>query len=387
MKDCYALANDQPITEKIDACIQKAVEMQASDIHFEPTASGMRIRFRIDGVLYDQEVIPQEFVSQIIGRLKILAGMNSVEKRIPQDGKFSRLIERHTIDFRVSTFPCSYGEKIVVRILDRDVHTIELNGLGFSENMLEQCKQLFQKQQGLFLVTGPTGSGKTTTLYAALSFLHSPEKNIITLENPVEYNIEGITQGQINVDVGFTFENGIRAVLRQDPDILMVGEIRDKQTAHTAIEASLTGHFILTTLHTNDAPSSVVRLMDMGVEPYLLNASLNAVLAQRLVRILCKECKQEEKSTTQEEKLFSVDRVYRAYGCTACAHRGYKGRSGIFELLIVTPELRNVMSESPDKQVITDYARKHGMTTLMDDGIIKIKEGLISPQELLRVLA
>lgn len=386
MKNCYALANDQSIIEKIDACIHEGVRVEASDIHFEPTDGGMRIRFRIDGVLYDQEVIPQEFISQIVGRLKVIACMDSTEKRVPQDGKFFRCINDHTIDFRVSTFPCLDGEKVVVRILDRAAHTINLDELGFAQEIVTKCKALFQNQHGLFLVTGPTGSGKTTTLYAALSFLHSSEKNIVTLEDPVEYNIEGITQGQINPSIGFTFESGIRSLLRQDPDILMVGEIRDKQTAHTAIEASLTGHFILSTLHTNDAPSSIVRLIDMGVESYLINASLSAVLAQRLVRILCNECKQHEKATLEEKKLYAVDSVYRAYGCSACAHRGYKGRKGIFELLVITPEIRNLISVQPDKHAISKCALDQGMQTLMDDGIAKIKEGTISPEELLRVL-
>lgn len=386
MKNYYVITHDESIVEKIDFCIVQAVHAQASDIHFEPSAIGMRIRFRVDGVLYDQGVIPKEFIPQIIGRFKVLANIDSTEKRIPQDGKFSRNIDNHDIDFRVSTFPCSYGEKIVVRILDRALHTINLDDLGFSSEMLEQCKTLFHKQQGLFLVTGPTGSGKTTTLYSALSLLHSSEKNILTLEDPVEYNIEGITQGHIKPEVGFTFESGIRALLRQDPDILMVGEIRDKQTAHTAIEASLTGHLILSTLHTNDAPSSIIRLIDMGLEPYLLNASLVGVLAQRLVRILCSECKQQEQCTADEKKWLKLDCVYRSYGCSLCAYRGYKGRSGIFELLIITPEIRALTSDQPNKDAITACALQQGMQTLMQDGIAKIKDGIISPEELLRVI-
>lgn len=386
MKNCYAVTNDESIVERIDSCIKQAVQAQASDIHFEPAAIGMRIRFRIDGVLYDQGVIPKEFIPQIIGRLKVLAHMDSTEKRVPQDGKFSRELEKHMIDFRVSTFPCSYGEKVVVRILDRAIHTINLDDLGFSADVLQRCKALFYKQQGLFLVTGPTGSGKTTTLYAGLSLLHSSEKNIVTLEDPVEYTIDGITQGHINPQVGFTFENGIRAVLRQDPDILMVGEIRDKQTAHTAIEASLTGHLILSTLHTNDAPSSIIRLIDMGVESYLLNASLIGVLAQRLVRILCNECKQQEKCTIDEKRWLNLEYVYRAYGCSLCAHRGYKGRLGIFELLIITPEIKALITDQPNKDAITDCALQQGMQTLMQDGIAKVNEGIISPEELLRVI-
>lgn len=386
MKNHFSSITDQSIVAQVDACISHAVDVEASDIHFEPSEKGIRVRFRIDGVLYDQESIPREFINQIIGRLKIMAGMDSTEKRIPQDGKFFRSINSNMIDFRVSTFPSSYGEKVVIRILDRVVHSINIDQLGFNHQILIMCKNLFQKEHGLFLVTGPTGSGKTTTLYAALSFLLSSEKNIVTLEDPVEYNIEGITQGQIYPAIGFTFESGIRSLLRQDPDILMIGEIRDKQTAHTAIEASLTGHFILSTLHTNDALSAIIRLIDMGVESYLLNASLSAVLAQRLVRILCKECKQQEKASLEEKKLYAVEYVYRAYGCQACFHRGYKGRSGIFELLIITPEIRNLITLQPDKQAITTCAINQGMQTLRSDGIAKIKDGLIAPEEFLRVL-
>jgi type II secretory ATPase GspE/PulE/Tfp pilus assembly ATPase PilB-like protein len=274
----------------------------------------------------------------------------------------------------------------VVRILDRTVHTIDLKDLGFEPRMLTACKTILDRHQGIFLVTGPTGSGKTTTLYAALSYLHSPEKNIVTLEDPVEYDIEGITQGQINPEIGFTFEVGIRALLRQDPDILMIGEIRDKQTAHVAIEASLTGHLIMSTLHTNDSVGALVRLVDMGIDPYLINASLVGVLAQRLVRKLCSDCKTEDSATADERSLFGIEKVFRPAGCSHCAQRGYWGRVGIFELLIISPEIRALMSAHPNKDEITTLALAQGMQTLCMDGITKIKEGFVSPAELMRVL-
>ena len=387
-----ASAQNQSVVRQVDALIHSAIEKAASDIHLEPTAHRLRIRFRIDGILYDQSPIEQSIMQQVVSRLKVLAQMNIAEKRLPQDGKFSLSLEGKPIDFRVSTFPSLFGEKMVVRIIDRTAHAMLLNQLGFMPGMLNDIKELYQKQSGFFLVTGPTGSGKTTTLYAILSALHAPEKNIITLENPVEYNLEGITQGHINTDAGFTFAKGIRSLLRQDPDILMVGEIRDKETAGVAIEAALTGHLVLSTLHTNDAPSAVMRLMDMGIEPFLMNASLSGVLAQRLVRKLCAECREQVERTELHDhlckKLGIIEDIplYAAKGCAWCDGRGYRGRTGIFELLVVNPALRALIVSSPVFDDIYKQVQDDGMQTMVQDGILKVKEGAVSLDELARVV-
>jgi type II secretory ATPase GspE/PulE/Tfp pilus assembly ATPase PilB-like protein len=318
--------------------------------------------------------------------------MNIAEKRLPQDGKFSVIVKNKSIDLRLSTFPSLFGEKVVVRILDRATHAMQLDQLGFMPNMLHTIQELTRKANGFFLVTGPTGSGKTTTLYAILCGLHAPDKNIVTLEDPVEYNLEGITQGPINTDAGFTFERGIRSLLRQDPDILMVGEIRDRQTARTAIEAALTGHMVLSTLHTNDAPSAVMRLMDMTIEPFLINASLTGVLAQRLVRKICAACKvpivRDAAYAYLCKKLGITDDVplYQGTGCALCDNLGYRGRIGIFELLVISPALRTKISLHPNFDELYAQSLHGGMVTLLQDGIAKVKEGIISLEELARVI-
>ncbi len=386
-----ASAYNQSVVRQVDALIRGAIEKTASDIHLEPTSLHLRIRFRVDGVLYDQAPVEQSIMQQVVSRLKVLARMNIAEKRLPQDGKFSLSFEGKPIDFRVSTFPSLFGEKMVVRILDRAAHAMSLEQLGFMPEMLHAVKELSKKQSGFFLVTGPTGSGKTTTLYAILSELHAPDKNIITLENPVEYNLEGITQGHINTDAGFTFEKGIRALLRQDPDILMVGEIRDRQTAGIAIEAALTGHMVLSTLHTNDAPSAVMRLMDMGIEPFLINASLSGVLAQRLVRKICSECCEQQERTDVHDHLFKklgIDEnitLYAGKGCAWCDGRGYRGRTGIYELLVINPALRALIVSNPVFDAIYEQLRSDGMQTIVHDGIAKLKAGIITVDELARV--
>ena len=383
---------DLSVIRQVDSLIHAALNHHASDIHLEPTAQHLRVRFRIDGVLYDQTPVDKSIMLQVISRIKVLAQMNIAEKRLPLDGKFSMTIESAPVDFRASTFPSLFGEKMVVRILDRTAHAMSLDQLGFMQSMLNVIKELIRKQNGFFLVTGPTGSGKTTTLYGILSTLHAPDKNIVTLEDPVEYNLDGITQGHINTDAGFTFEKGIRALLRQDPDILMVGEIRDKQTARVAIEAALTGHLVLSTLHTNDAPSAVMRLMDMGIEPFLLNASLSGVLAQRLVRKLCMYCKEPVVKDPSYNHLCSRLGIsqkfplFHARGCTNCDGLGYRGRTGIFELLVVSPTLRAKIVSHPVFDEIYAQALEDGMTTLLQDGIAKVKEGIISLEELARVV-
>lgn len=383
--------DDKSVIQRVDALVQDAIARGASDIHVEATPRGARVRYRIDGVLYDQDLIPESLMQQIISRFKILANINIAERRIPQDGKFRVPVDGQEIDLRVSTFPSIYGEKVVVRILDRSKNMIKLDSLGFAKPMLKTFKKLVLRPSGFFLVTGPTGSGKTTTLYAALSELNTPEKNIITLEDPVEYNLDGITQGQIHPDASFTFDKGIRAVLRQDPDVAMVGEIRDKETAQIAIEAALTGHSVLSTLHTNDAPGAIMRLMDMGIEPFLINAAVSGVLAQRLARKICNNCRVHAEPTEDEKKLLAqfdtkIARLYTGKGCDACFGLGYKGRVGLFELLVPTSDLRSLIVHRPIFDDIHRRAKQDGMQTLLDDGIQKVKNGTISLQELARVV-
>lgn len=383
--------NDAPVIRLVDNIVSKAITYKASDIHLESTEKGLRVRFRIDGILYDQELIDASLMSHVISRLKVMANINIAEKRVPQDGKFHTMVGNQQIDLRVSTFPSIYGQKIVVRILDRTHNKITLDALGMQQSMLDNFKDLMSRSNGFFLVTGPTGSGKTTTLYAALSALSCPEINIITLEDPVEYSVARITQGQIHPDAGFTFAKGIRAILRQDPDVLMVGEIRDKETASVAIEAALTGHMVLSTLHTNDAPSVIMRLMDMGVEPFLINAAITGVLAQRLARKICLSCRVEVVPDAAELKTLdrlglAIDKLYKGMGCDACLNLGYKGRTGIFELLIMTSALRSLIVHRPHFDTIYAQAVADGMHTLLQDGAQKVKDGIITLAELVRAV-
>lgn len=381
-----------PAVTLIDGILQKAISHKASDIHFESTDKHLRVRYRIDGMLYDQPPLESSVMLQALSRLKVMANINIAEKRVPQDGKFTVIKGNEPIDLRVSTFPSLYGEKIVVRILDRSHNKIALDTLGMQSEMLAQFKELLSHSCGFFLVTGPTGSGKTTTLYAALAALNSADKNIITLEDPVEYGLEGITQGHINPEAGFTFSKGIRSILRQDPDILMVGEIRDKETARVAIEAALTGHVVLSTLHTNDAPGVIMRLMDMGIEPFLINAAITGVLAQRLARKICQNCRIETKPDEQEQRILKrigldLPTVFKGKGCSDCMHLGYKGRTGIFELLVMTPALRSLIINKPYFDPIYAQALSDGMHTLLYDGAKKVKEGVITLSELVRAVA
>ncbi len=388
--------HDISVVAIVNELLEKAISMNASDIHLEPTEYQLRVRFRLDGILHDQPALTKNNAQQIISRLKVLSSINIAEKRIPQDGKFHTTYKNKSIDLRLSTFPSLHGEKMVIRILDHSIHGITLQQLGFEPQMLADFQGLLARSSGFFLVTGPTGSGKTTTLYAALSALNSPEKNIVTLEDPVEYNVSGITQGYINPTAGFTFEKGIRALLRQDPDILMIGEIRDKQTARVAIESALTGHLVLSTLHTNDAPSAIVRLMDMGIEPFLINASLTGVLAQRLIRKLCEFCKKLAQSSDEEPTIdevafcerMSIDpkNLYRAVGCDSCNNIGYKGRIGIFELLIFSNKLRSLIISRPIVEDIYTQALSDGMSTLQQDGAKKVSAGIISLADFARVI-
>lgn len=379
------------IIDFVDSLLKSAINYSASDIHIEQTNDNARVRFRIDGILYDQNPIEKNKKDRVIARLKVIASISIVQKRVPQDGKFRFNHNDNFIDLRVSTFPTIYGEKVVIRILDRSKTMISIGKLGFSSAMLQKIKQLITHSSGFFLVTGPTGSGKTTTLYSILAHLNSSEKNIITLEDPVEYNVDGITQAQMHSDAGFTFEKAVRSLLRQDPDVAMIGEIRDKQTAQIAIQSALTGHLVFSTLHTNDAPSVIMRLMDMGIEPFLINASLTGVLAQRLVRVLCSKCKvslvpdELDKILIKKYQLNVAD-LKTSSGCTGCFHLGYKGRIGVFELLIMTPALRSLIVEGANLDKIVEQAKKDGMQTLFDDGLEKVKNGIISLKEFAKII-
>lgn len=376
----------------VDNIINTAISLGASDIHIESMENHLRIRYRIDGVLLDQNSIHPPLCPQIISRIKVLSNIDITQKRIPQDGKFKFFFNNNFIDLRVSTFPSIYGEKVVIRILDKNRTTIELEKLGFDPLMLAQFKKLINKSTGFILVTGPTGSGKTTTLYAAISSIHTPEKNIITLEDPVEYHLEGITQGQINTNIGFTFAQGIRSILRQDPDVALIGEIRDRESAKIAIEASLTGHLVFSTLHTNNAPNAIIRLMEMGIEPYLINASLTGVLAQRLARKICSHCCQIHNPTNEEEKLIQSLKIncknfFKGKGCSHCFNLGYKGRIGIFELLILSNDLKSLIIQNPKYDAIYSQALSDGICTLNDDASNKMNKGLISLSEFVRIIS
>lgn len=386
-----ALRDEESVVALVDALIERAVLSGASDIHIEPYRIEAKVRYRHDGILRDKNAIPNRCVQQVIARCKVLASMNIAERRIPQDGKFNKNIKGNYVDFRISTFPGIYGEKVVIRILDRSHHMITLDHLGLSPALCASFRTLLQKPSGFLLVAGPTGSGKTTTLYAGLAELNNHERNIVTLEDPVEYDLPGITQGQIRPDVGFTFEKGIRAILRQDPDIIMIGEMRDAQTAQIAIQAALTGHGVLSTVHTNDAPSVIMRLIDMGIEPFLINAAVSGVLAQRLARKICPACKMPYEPSADEKTM--LERLgapgitlYRGAGCVACDGHGYKGRVGIFELLVIDVGLRQLIMRDPSHDVIADYARAHGFQSLLKDGLSKVCQGVISLQELMRVV-
>lgn len=387
----FAGHTEEPSVKCVNQLLANAISNAASDIHLEPLHDGLRVRFRIDGILYDQPPLDPSLKLSVIARFKVLAHIDITERRVPQDGQFSIAHQTRTVDLRVATFPALHGEKMVVRILDRMRVMLRFEQLGMEQDTIDAIRCVVHRSQGFFLVTGPTGSGKTTTLYAALQELHDPEKHIITLEDPVEYDIQGITQGCINTAVGFTFARGIRALLRQDPDVVMIGEIRDRETAHIAIEAALTGHMVLSTLHTNDAPSAVVRLIDMGVDPFLINAALTGVLAQRLARVVCPACKttytpREHEAMEAHIVGISCPTLYKGAGCGECSGRGYRGRTGIFELMIIDDQLRDQIIKRSSLDVLRDGAVRKGMKTLLQDGALKVCKGTITLQELLRVV-
>jgi len=383
--------DEGPIGQLVNLIISEAINDRCSDIHIEPDEKALRIRYRIDGILKETSSLGARFIAPVISRIKIMSKMDIAEKRFPQDGRFKFAMGNKVIDARVSSFPTIYGENVVIRILDQTSIVIPLESLGFVPNDLKKIHYLMEKPYGFILVTGPTGSGKTTTLYAILNSINSTEKHIVTLEDPVEYRLDMIRQCQINLKAGLTFAVGLRSILRQDPDGIMVGEIRDYETAEIAIQSALTGHLVLSTLHTNDAPSSLVRLADMGVDAFLISSSVEGVIAQRLVRIICSQCREAYPASQEELQDLGqpLDReilLHRGKGCPFCKGTGYKGRMGIFEILIIDTELKEMIMQKVTHKHIEDYARlKQGMKTLREDGQAKVLSGLTTVEELNRV--
>jgi general secretion pathway protein E len=383
--------SDSPIIKMLNAVFLEAIQQGASDIHFEPLEQGLGVRYRIDGVLQMRHAPPKEFQSQLITRIKVLAKLDIAEQRLPQDGRIKlRMGVRH-IDFRVSTVPCVFGARIVLRILDKSNVILGLNKIGMRAQIFEGFHKLIQLSEGIVLVTGPTGSGKTTTLYSALSEINSSEVNIMTIEDPVEYKLQGMAQIGVNPKIHLSFATGLRHILRQDPDVIMIGEIRDKETAEIAIQASLTGHLVLSTLHTNDAPSALTRMIDMGIEPYLLTSSVVGVLAQRLVRMVCPFCKIAYQPSTRElEDLNLLDSeilgrpFFKGNGCSHCFGSGYKGRHGIYELMVLNSALKQQLLKSADAYQLQEMAIKQGMSSLRREGSLLVLEGITTSAEVLR---
>jgi type IV pilus assembly protein PilB len=380
-----ARAEEAPVVKLVDLVIKQAIDERASDIHIEPFKDKISLRYRIDGVLHEIPPPAKHLHLPIISRIKILSKMDIAEKRLPQDGGFTVRIEGRNIDLRVSVMPTIYGEKIVMRILDKGGVGLDLAQMGFLPQQLELFRRAIHMPYGLVFLTGPTGSGKSTSLYAALGEIKSPTMNIVTVEDPVEYHMEGINQVQIKPEIGLTFASALRAFLRQDPDIMMVGEVRDLETAQICVRSALTGHLVLSTLHTNDAPSAVTRLIDIGVEPYLLMPSLVLIVAQRLVRRLCSECKEAYEPTPEERERFNLgqDLIYRAKGCDKCNHIGYRGRTCIGEVLFVDDEIRQHIVPGINAPKLKKIAVERGMMTLYDSGLKKVKDGITSLEEAL----
>src|SRR5579864_165202 len=378
------MASEAPVIRLVNALIAQAVEKRASDIHLEPFEKEFRVRYRIDGVLYNQDYPPRELKAAVISRVKLMAKLNIAERRLPQDGRIKIKTLGREVDLRVSTLPTLYGESVVMRLLDRSAGDFyDLGRLGFDQHMLNRMEHYTSLPHGIFLVTGPTGSGKSTTLYSALKRINQSDKKIITIEDPVEYQMDGINQIHVNPQIGLTFASGLRHIVRQDPDVIMIGEIRDRETADIAIRAALTGHFVYSTLHTNDAPSAITRLTDMGVENYLIVSSVVAVLAQRLVRLICGDCKTSAGTTITPEG--ETIGVFRGAGCENCYRTGYHGRVGIFELMELNEELRGSIMRNEDASLITAMARRNGMRNLREDGWDKVRRGVTTADEVLRV--
>jgi general secretion pathway protein E len=384
--------SDAPIIKLANHIISQSVKARASDIHMEPYQDSFKVRYRVDGILYDLLSPPKWVQPALISRIKVMAKMNIAEKRLPQDGRLDVKIGNQEIDVRISTIPTSFGERLVLRLLDKSGSLISLSDLGLASDKLDMLANLVRSPNGIILVTGPTGSGKTTTLYAILSSINIPDINIITIEDPVEYQIKGISQIQVNPKINLTFASGLRSIVRQDPDVILVGEIRDRETAEIAVQSALTGHLVFSTLHTNDSASAITRLVDIGVEPFLISSSVLAVVAQRLIRVLCKDCKQPytpDKSTLESIGItpdqFQDATVYRAVGCENCFQTGYKGRTGIFEIMLLDSSLKSLILTSYDSGRIKNAALNLNMVTLRQDGIQKVLRGISTIEEVIRV--
>ena len=384
--------SDAPIIRLVNLLVSGAVKDRASDIHVEPYSGNLKIRYRIDGILYNILSLPRRIQSPLTSRLKIMAKLNIAEKRLPQDGRIELKIADRLVDVRVSVIPTAFGERVVLRLLDKSGNILMLSDLGMHDERIKLLNRLIKSPYGIILVTGPTGSGKTTTLYAALSTINRPEINIITIEDPIEYQMDGVGQIQVNPKIELTFAAGLRSIVRQDPDVILIGEIRDRETAEIAIQSSLTGHLVFSTLHTNDAASAVTRLIDMGIEPFLVTSSIVAIIAQRLVRVLCLHCK--EVYTPDEETLANLglnlsvlqnNTFYRKKGCNLCMQTGFRGRSAIFEIMVVDDNIRRLVLKTSDANQINELAVKQGMITLQQDGIQKVMAGITTTEEVLRV--
>ncbi len=391
-KDLLDASDEAPIIRLVNTVLFQSVKNRASDIHFEPFERTVIVRYRVDGVLYNILNVSKRYQSAITSRIKIMAGLNIAEKRLPQDGRIRIKIAGRDIDIRVSVVPTSHGERIVLRLLDKSSVLLSLEDIGMDKDTLLKTKRVINKSNGIILVTGPTGSGKTTSLYAAITQLNSTDKNIITVEDPVEYQLKGIGQIQVNPKIDLTFANGLRSILRQDPDIIMVGEIRDKETAEIAIQASLTGHLVLSTLHTNDSATAITRLIDMDIEPFLVSSSLVAVYAQRLVRVICGECKESYVPNDEELAELNIRRseltggvLHRGKGCPKCISTGYKGRTGIYELLVMDDAIKSLILKTQDSNTIKKKAVDSGMTTIRENGAKKVIAGITTTQEVVRV--
>ncbi|WP_153111857.1 type II secretion system ATPase GspE [Propionivibrio limicola] len=388
LEDLMDADEDAPVIRLINTLLAQALRENASDVHFEMFEARAIVRFRIDGQLRDIIEPKRGLHAAMVSRIKVMAGLDIAEKRLPQDGRIALRIAGRPVDVRVSTLPTGHGERVVLRLLDKSAGRLELEKLGMRSETLKRLQNLLQQPHGILLVTGPTGSGKTTTLYAALSGMDSRTTNIMTVEDPIEYDLDGVGQTQINARIDMTFARALRAILRQDPDVIMIGEIRDKETAQIAVQASLTGHLVLATLHTNDAPSAITRLVDMGIEPFLLASSTIGVLAQRLARRLCPVCRQPYESDAGEMELLGVSSpvtLYRAAGCDACNHTGYHGRSGLYELLVVDDSVRALVHQGGNERDIREQAVGNGMVLLRADGVARVLAGETTLEEVLRV--
>ncbi len=388
--DLRESADDAPVIRLVNQIIAQAVEQGASDIHLEPNGNELRVRFRVDGVLVETATVQRRMVLGVISRVKIMSDLDISERRVPQDGRVGLTIDGHRIDLRVVTLPSVHGESVVIRILDKSAIVMELEKLGMAPQERERFERAFGQAFGAVLVTGPTGSGKSTTLYAALTALNTIEKNIITIEDPVEYQLDGITQVQVNPRAGLHFHTGLRSMMRADPDIIMVGEIRDRETAQIAIESALTGHLVLSTLHTNDAASAVTRLTDMGVEPFLVASAIDCVVGQRLARKLCQHCKERGIITADVLRANGIRsqfdmEAYQPTGCARCNHTGYKGRIGLYEVMVVTEEIRKLTLARAPAPEIAEVAVRQGMRLMRDDGLEKVRHGMTSIEEVTRV--